>query len=283
MSAEIITIDGRKLRVDQVGDPANPPVVLVHGIGRFLEDWDELSERLADDYRVIRFDVPGFGYSDPLPGPIDQPSLARGIAPILDAMSETRPVHMVGNSLGGAITMEFAAAHPERVRSMTLVNSAGFGASVTFLLKLLTIPVLGWLLTRHVNKQAARMFESAIFVDRSFVTKQRVDRAVVIGNQPGNGNFMYRLVHALGTFRGVRPEWRESLLRRVTEKDRPTLIIWGDGDKVLPVAHMETALRTFPSASSHLFKGVGHMPQIEAPDETAQVIRDFLATAESAQ
>ena len=79
MSTEFLTIEGRKVRVAQAGDPANPPVLLVHGIGRSLEDWDELSERLADSYRIIRLDVPGFGYSDPPPGAVDH--LARRSVP----------------------------------------------------------------------------------------------------------------------------------------------------------------------------------------------------------
>ena len=108
------------------------------------------------------------------------------------------------------------------------------------------------------------------------VTAERVERAHTMGNQPGNGDFMHAMVHALGTWRGVRPEWRERLLREVTETERPVLVIWGDRDKVLPASHLDTALATFPHASSRLFEGVGHMPQIETPDECARVIREFL-------
>lgn len=279
MNAEILTIDGRKVRVAQAGDPANPPVLLVHGIGRSLEDWDELTERLSDSYRVIRLDTAGFGFSDPLPGPVTHLSLGQGIAPVLDALGETRPVHAIGNSLGGSTIMEFAVAHPDRVRSLTLVNSAGFGKSVTPLLRILSIPIVGWLLTRHLSRHAARMLEKAIFVDRSIVTEERIDLAVRVANHSGNGTFMYRMVRHLGTWRGVRPEWRARLLAAVSRHGRPVLVIWGDRDQILPVAHMETALKTFPNAASHLFADIGHMPQIEAPDETARVIREFLAAA----
>lgn len=280
MSAEFLTIEGRQVRIDQAGDPANPPVLLVHGIGRSLEDWDELSERLASDYRVIRIDTPGFGFSDPLPGRVDHLSLGRGFAPVLDAIGETRPVHAIGNSLGGSTIMEFAVAHPERVKSLTLVNSAGFGATVTPLLRMLTIPVLGWLLTRRVSRPAARMFEKQIFVDKAIATQERVELALRVGNHPGNGTFMYRMVRALGTWRGVRPEWRGRLLAAVSRHERPVFVIWGDRDRVLPADHFEAALKAFPHASSHLFRNVGHMPQIEAPDETARLIRDFLKKAQ---
>lgn len=280
MSTELLTIDGRQVRVAQSGDPAHPPVLLVHGIGRSLEDWDELTERLSDSYRVIRLDTPGFGFSDPLPGTVDHLSLGQGIAPVLDALGETRPVHAIGNSLGGSTIMEFAVAHPDRVRSLTLVNSAGFGDTVTPLLRMLAIPVLGWLMTRRTTRSSARMLENAIFVDRSLVTQKRIDHAIRVGNRRGNGTFMYRMVRALGTRRGVRPEWRARLLAAVVQRVRPVLVIWGDRDLILPASHMETALKTFPHASSHLFRNIGHMPQIETPDETARVIREFLATAQ---
>lgn len=278
MSVETIAVDGRRVRVDRAGDPTNPPVVLVHGIGRSLEDWDELSERLSSDYYVIRMDTPGFGYSDPMPGPVTHQALGQGIASTLDALGETRPVHAIGNSLGGSTIMEFAVAYPDRVRSLTLVNSAAFGETVTPLLKMLAVPGVGWLATRRTTKSSAKMLENAIFVNKSIVTPDRIERAVCVGNQPGNGTFMYRMVRHLGTWRGVRPEWRERLLSAVTKSDRPVLVIWGDGDAVLPVSHMGNALKTFPHASSHLFQGVGHMPQIEVPGAAAQVIRDFLAT-----
>lgn len=279
MSVETITVDGRVVRVELVGDPANPPVLLVHGIGRSLEDWDELVDRLRDDYRVIRLDVPGFGFSDPLDGPVHHASLGRGIARVLDAVGESRPVHAIGNSLGGSTVMELAVAHPDRVRSLVLVNSAGFGDSVTPLLRMLAVPGVGWLATRRTTTQSARLLERSLFVDRALVTPERIERAVRIGNHRGNGTFLYRMVRSLGTWRGVRPEWRARLLREVARSDRPVLVIWGDRDRILPAGHLPAALRTFPHASHHVFRGIGHMPQIETPDACAAVIREFLAAA----
>ena len=279
MTTEILRVDGRSVRVALAGDPDAPPVLLVHGIGRSLEDWDELAERLAADYRVLRFDTPGFGYSDPMPGRVTHQALGQGIASALDAVGEQRPVHAIGNSLGGSTVMELAAAHPERVRSMTLVNSAGFGATVTPLLRTLAVPGLGRLATRRTTRTSARMLERAIFADRSLVTDARVAHAVRIGNRPGNGAFMYHLVRHLGTPFGVRPEWRSRLLAAAAQPQRPVLVIWGDRDAILPADHLPAALTAFPHASSHLFEGIGHMPQIEAPDECARVIREFLATA----
>jgi len=278
---ETITVADREVRVDVSGDPDATPVLLLHGIGRSLEDWDELTERLAGDHRVIRLDLPGFGYSAPAAGEVGLASIAATIPQVLDALGESRPVHVCGNSLGGAVAMQLLADHPDLVRSTTLLNSAGFGASVTWLLRVLVLPGLGRLLTRRTTRSAAAMFERQIFVDRSFITPERIERSVRHGNRPGAGDFMNAMVHVLGTWRGVRPEWRAELLARVAPLGRPTLIVWGDRDRVLPASHFDTARQALPHASSHLFTNTGHMPQIERADECARLIIDFIATVDN--
>ena len=276
-----IVVADREVRVDVVGDAGATPVLLLHGIGRSLEDWDELTERLAEAHRVIRMDLPGFGYSAPALGKVGLASIAATIPLVLDAVGESRPVHVCGNSLGGAVAMQLLADHPDRVRAVVLLNSAGFGSSVTWLLRMLALPVLGRLATRRTTRSSAAMLERHIFVDRDLATRERIERAVTLGNRPGAGDFMSAMVHALGTWRGVRPEWRAELLERVAPLRRPTLIVWGDQDRILPAAHFEAARRALPHASSHLFAGTGHMPQIERADECARLIAEFIASVES--
>jgi pimeloyl-ACP methyl ester carboxylesterase len=94
---------------------------------------------------------------------------------------------------------------------------------------------------------------------------------------------MSAMVHALGTWRGVRPEWRAELLGRVAPLARPTLVIWGDRDRVLPADHIEEARRSLPHAQSHVFVNTGHVPQIERPDECARLIQEFIASVDAAQ
>ena len=103
---ETLEISGRDVRVDVVGDREATPVLLLHGIGRSLEDWDELADRLIADHRVIRMDLPGFGYSTRAAGEVGLASVAQAIPRVLDAVGETRPVHVAGNSLGGWVALE---------------------------------------------------------------------------------------------------------------------------------------------------------------------------------
>ena len=281
MSIETISIEGRDVRVEVLGEAAATPILLLHGIGRSLEDWNEIAEVFARNYRVIRLDLPGFGYSTRAPGPVGLATIAAELPKVLDAVGEARAVHAIGNSLGGAIAMQMLADFPERVASTVLINSAGFGSSVTWLLRLLTLPGLGALATHKTTPTAARMFEKRIFVDPRFITPERVAHAVAIGNRPGAGAFMREMAQALGTWRGVRSAWREDLVRRVVALQRPALIVWGDGDRVLPPAHFENARQALPHAHSHMFASTGHMPQIERAGETAALISDFLAARQA--
>ncbi|MCV7176345.1 alpha/beta fold hydrolase [Mycolicibacterium sphagni] len=274
-----IEVDGRRTRVRVDGDPANPPVLLVHGIGRSMEDWAPQYERLAGSYRTIAVDVPGFGLSERTTEPITLVRLARGVASTLDTLGETRPLHVVGNSLGGAIAQQLLVEQPDRVASLSLINSAGFGSEVTLLLRMLTMPVLGPMSIRKPNRMSAVLFERAIHADKSVATKERIDHAFTVGSQPGAGAVMREAAIELGSPRGVRPEWRRELAAGVARTPRPTLIIWGSQDRILPAHHIEEAMRVYPHAEVHLLNGVGHMPQIECPKRFADLLLPFLARA----
>ena len=273
-----LQVDGAQIRIRESGDPALPPVLLLHGIGRSLEDWAPQHDRLSDAHRVISMDLPGFGLSDRLPGPVSLPVLARGVRATLDALGETRPVHLMGNSLGGAVALQVLARVPDRVASVVLVNSAGFGKEVTIVLRLLAVPGLGRRLLRGVDRRAVRRTERALFVDGAFVTEERIDHALRLAERPGNAEVFVEATRELGTFRGVRARWRSTLLAEVARHPKPTLILWGDRDLILPGRHLHAARELLPHAQSHVFGDTGHMPQIERADRFAELVRAFLAT-----
>ncbi|MGI9125229.1 MAG: alpha/beta fold hydrolase, partial [Mycobacterium sp.] len=242
-------------------------------------DWDPQYERLSADYRVIAVDVPGFGFSDRPGGPITLSAFAKGVQGAVDVLGETRPVHIVGNSLGGAIAMQMLAHRPDRVASLALINSAGFGREVTYLLKVLAMPVIGPLSSRRTTRAAATMMERACYADASLATKDRIDRALAIAAKPHHGEVMLATAQQLAGPRGIRPGWRRQLSAFAALHQRPTLVMWGDQDKVLPAHHIEEARRALPHAETHLLPGVGHMPQVESPEEFARLLLPFLARA----
>ncbi|MER7457685.1 alpha/beta fold hydrolase [Micromonospora sp. NPDC126480] len=270
-----VTVAGRRVchRVDGDG----PPVVLLHGIGRTLRDFDDLHGRLAQRFRVHSVDLPGYGGSLPMTAPYTLPELGRFVGRYLDAVGVDRPVHLVGNSLGGAIAMQFAVTEPARVTSLGLVTPAGFGQEVTILLRLLAVRPFGRLLLRP-SRWSARRTERALFCDPAFVTAERVAYALAVARQPHAARVMLETARNLGTFRGVRPQWREDVLARLAELDLPTLVVWGEKDLILPAAHLAAARARLPRARTHLFENCGHMPQIERADEVHRMLVDFWST-----
>lgn len=273
-----VTVRGARIRFQQSGDPGNPPVLLLHGIGRSLEDWAAQHDRLSADHRVISVDMPGFGLSDRMPEPVTLKSLAAGVTATMDAIGETRPLHVMGNSLGGAVSMQMLAATPERVATLTLVNSAGFGKEVALMLRVLAIPGLGLRLMRRIDRRAAHRVECHLFADRSHVTDERVEFALKVAARPEHAHVFLEMARELGNFRGVRKQWRSALLAEVARHRRPTLIVWGERDLILPCTHLSAACAALPHARSHLFPHTGHMPQIERADDFATLVRPFLSS-----
>jgi 2-hydroxymuconate-semialdehyde hydrolase len=268
-----VDVRGSRIRYASSGDPAAPPVVQLHGIGRSLEDWLPQHPLLSPDHRVISLDMPGFGLSQRLPEPATLGSLADGVWATLDALGETRPVHLMGNSLGGAVSMRMLVGSPGRVSSLTLVNSAGFGREVTFALRVLAVPFLGRPLLGRIDPRTARRIERSLFADRSLVTDERVRMAVQIAQQPDFAAVYLEIARALGGFRGIAPRWRSSLLADLAAVPKPTLIVWGERDLILPATHLTAARAALPHAQSHLFRNTGHMPQLERPKEFAALVR----------
>ncbi|WP_433189278.1 alpha/beta fold hydrolase [Actinoallomurus sp. CA-150999] len=278
----MITVRGRRTRVRVEGDPANPPMLLLHGIGRSLEDWAPQYPRLAGTHRVIALDLPGSGFSARSPEHATLEVLARGVLETLDILGEQRSLHVIGNSLGGALAMQLLVLDPERIASLVLANSAGFGTEVAFPLRLLAVPVLGDLLGRRTTRRSARMTERLTFADPGLVTTARIEHALAIAGRPDTSTVLLETTRALATFRGVKAGWRAELTAAAAKHPRPTLVIWGDRDRILPAAHLDTARRLLPHAEHELFAGVGHMPQIECPDDFATRVLAFLTTAERA-
>ncbi|HEX7825828.1 MAG TPA: alpha/beta fold hydrolase, partial [Mycobacterium sp.] len=175
-----ISVNGRRTRVRIEGDPADPPVLLLHGIGRSLEDWAPQYPRLAPGHRLIALDLPGFGFSARSPEPTTLKVLARGVIDTLDSLGEQRPMHVIGNSLGGAVAQQLLVLEPERVAGLVLINSAGFGTEVALALRLLAVPVLGRLATRRTTRVGARLAERLLFADPALATDERIDHALAI-------------------------------------------------------------------------------------------------------
>ncbi|MEU2258570.1 alpha/beta fold hydrolase [Nocardia xishanensis] len=277
-----VTVDGVGVRVRVRGPVTAPPLLLLHGIGRSLEDWQAAQDLLADRFHVIAMDLPGFGFTEPLPTRPDLRSFARAAYDVLDALGEPRPVTVLGNSLGGAVAMTMATTTPSRVAGLVLVCSAGFGREQrvdlrpTALAAFVTLPVLGPRFRRWA-RAATETANRRIFADPNLMTEQMLAHSSKVAARPG-----YRR-HFLATGRsialpvlGFHPRWRRRLLDAVRAAETPVFVVWGLRDRILPAKQYWNALRLLPNARGHLFPESGHMPQLEQPGPFTDTVRDFL-------
>lgn len=279
MTISYIDVNGRRTRVNVAGDPSAPLLVLVHGINTSMEDWAPVVGPLCADYRVVAMDVPGFGYSEDSGAGHSVNALADSVIGVLDALGETRPGQWIGNSLGGAIALAASVRHPERVTALTLISPAGFGRTVTPLLRSLTIPGFGKASVKSPNRASTAMLLRQVFVDQSLANRYRIDHSMAIAQETGAGEFSRRVAVELCTWRGVRPEWRAELLSAAAASPVPTLVIWGAKDRILPSTHAASVRAALPHADLVVLPAVGHMAQIEVTDKFLAITERFLAEA----
>lgn len=282
-----LEVGGVPLRVRVTGPDDGVPVLLIHGIGRSLEDWTETQDLLAaSGHRVISTDLPGFGFSRKGRERPGLPAFGRSMAGLLDAAGVSRPAHVMGNSLGGGVAMTLAADHPGKVASLTLVNSVGFGsdAHVSVLpmaySALAALPGLSSTFRPRARKAGIRALQD-VFFDPALATPEMLRHAGRLARQPDyQATFLGVASSIAAPVIGVRAGWRRALLARVAASGVPVLVVWGDADKLLPPHHFEAARAAFPDAQSHLFADTGHMPQVERAAEFAALVADFVAKVE---
>lgn len=189
---------------------------------------------------------------------------------------------MVGNSLGGAVAMQLSAQAPGRVRSLVLAAPAGFGREVALSIRMLSIPPLARLVMRTWSPRAARRLEKSLFHDTSMVTEERIQLGYRLARRLDGTRVLLETVAALGGPRGAYAAWRTELLEVMAARAVPTLIVWGDKDRLFPAAHLDAARTRLPHARTHLFRDTGHMPQIERADEFAALATEFWTDLPSA-
>ena len=269
---EVRVAGGRRVRYRLEG--RGDTVLMLHGIGCSLDDFDEQHRLLRSRFRCLSVDLAGFGESDPLGVPNTLDRLADVVVEFLTALGGTEPLHVVGNSLGGAVAMAVAVRVPARVRTLVLADPAGFGRTVTWALRAVAVRPLAVRLLRP-SLQAARANQRGIFHDRAMVTPERIERAHRLASRPHGPRVMAETAHSLGTVLGVRPGWRRRLVPAVAALGLPTLVVWGEEDRVLPATHLDAVRRLLPHAETHRFPATGHMPQIERAAEFAALVQEF--------
>lgn len=271
---------GVRIRAIEEGPSAGAPVVCVHGVGGWAETWRPTLESLAAaGHRAIAVDLPGFGQSAPVQRARyfrGTDALYAGFVPAVIAALGLRSAHVIGHSLGGAVAFMGAVTAPERVRTLTLVAPGGLGLDLPWTLRLGSVPFLGGLLSGR-SRQAARAGLASCFHDPRRMPQSLLEEC---DRYSENGiPETLRVLRAGVTLRGVRRDIRREWVARAPRYTGPALVVWGEQDAVLPLAHAQGAADLLPHARLVTISDAGHLVMVEQPERFACAVLPFIGAA----
>lgn len=250
-----------------------PPAILVHGLGASWGWWRPNIDPLAGVHRLFVLDLPGHGLSDGLDGGYNLAWGGQFLNDFMTALGLARAA-IVGQSMGGLLALEMALRWPERVTRLVLVDSAGLGKELCWLLRALTIPLMGELMVAPTQSSVRVLMDWLFYNPRSapegFFADLCQER-----QRPEVKRTLLGILRSGVNWRGLLPS--ATVAERLRQLKVPTLILWGVEDRIIPVAHAYTAHRLIPSSELHMVAACGHCPQLERPDEFNEVVLDFLS------
>jgi pimeloyl-ACP methyl ester carboxylesterase len=238
--------------VDRGASPGAEPLLFIHGWGVSSAAFTEFFDRLAEHYRVIAPDLPGFGRSGALGQPASYQAYADFLAGILDDLG-IESAHVAGLSMGGGIALKFAASHPRRVRSLVLMAPTGCPDvslpalacnRVSEFLEQLTSPG-----HNHGKGPVARAFLANV------------------------------LAHPASLIATVRMVASDNLMADAARIEAPTLLLWGDRDRTIPLRLAQQFAARLPHATLRVMTDTFHEMATTRPEDTAAIIHEFISGA----
>jgi pimeloyl-ACP methyl ester carboxylesterase len=264
---DYLDVAGMRLHVKDTGPRDAPAVILLHGFGSSLQTWDAWADALSDKFRVIRYDLPGFGLTGPDPtGDYTDTRSVQVLLALMDRLG-LATASIIGNSMGGKLAWAFAAAHPDRVAKLVLVSPDGFASPGFEYGKKPDVPVTMRLLPYVLPGFMLRASLVPAYADQAMLTDSLVGRYADMMRAPGvRGAIIARMQQYM-------PENPEPQLKHITA---PTLLIWGERDGMIPFTNAQDYLHAIPGSRLVAFPDLGHIPQEEAPDRSLTPVRQFL-------
>jgi len=278
---QTVEIHGQPVTYHQMGE--GPPLLLVHGITSSSRTWKSVMPRLAERYTVIAPDLLGHGRSAKPHGDYSLGAYASGIRDLLVTLDVPKAT-VVGHSLGGGIAMQFAYQFPERISRLVLVDTGGIAREVNRALRAAALPGAEYVLpvlfspTLHDAGLKVRNLLAGIGLRGSADVEGVAEGFASLTEADARRAF-------LSTVRSVI----EPTGQRVSAADRlyltreiPSMIVWGDRDRIIPVSHADLAHELMPGSRLEIFPGAGHFPFNDDPDRFIRVLDEFIAGTEEA-
>ncbi|HSE19751.1 MAG TPA: alpha/beta hydrolase [Pyrinomonadaceae bacterium] len=266
-----VDLDGIRVHYQEAGDPRAPAIVLIHGFASSTLVWSKVFLRLAEaGYRVIAVDMLGYGYSaKPRNGEYTIAGQAKLLTRLLDELGIPRAI-FVGSSYGGAVAATCALDYPDRVEKLILVGTVNNNRPLEFtLMRLFGAPVFGDVVSplligsrRLLRRRMKRVYDRHAWV----MDERRVDAR-------------HLPLRAAGTHRAIINTVRRWDAERISRDahliTQPTLLLWGENDREIPISDGERLHEEIPGSRLIVFLKCGHLPHEEYPEAFTNVVIDF--------
>jgi pimeloyl-ACP methyl ester carboxylesterase len=276
-----VVLHGHRTTYRYAGDPSLPVLLLVHGLTSSSATWDPVIPALSEHAHVIAPDLLGHGRSDKPEADYSLGALASALRDLLERLGHDRAT-VVGHSLGGGVALQFAYQFHDYAGRLVLVSSGGLGREVSPLLRAATLPgaelVLPVIANTHVRDAGvgvARLMSRLPIRLRPSVAEAMRGYAS-LAESPARSAFVHTARSVIGPG-GQRVSGRHMLYLAA---ERPTLLVWGALDTIIPVEHALSAHEAMPGSRLEIFEQSRHFPHQDEPARFSAVLLDFLATTE---
>ncbi|MDT5202839.1 MAG: hypothetical protein QOH34_4361 [Mycobacterium sp.] len=271
-----LELHGERIAYRDAG--AGEALLLIHGMAGSSATWRAVIPELAKRYRVVAPDLLGHGESAKPRGDYSLGAFAAWLRDLLDELG-IRQATVIGQSLGGGVAMQFTYQHRDYCQRLVLISSGGLGPDLNWILRILSAPgaelVLPVVAPQPVlnlgNKLGSWLTSAGIKSPR---TGEMWSAYCSLSDRPTRQAFL-RTLRSVVDYRGQAV----SALGKIhVSHGLPTLLIWGEQDRIIPVAHGYAAHDAVPGSRLEVLAGVGHFPHVEAPTAVVDILDDFITT-----
>jgi len=270
--SKFVEVDGLRIHYQEAGKKSDPTLVLIHGFATSNLVWSKVFlEFAANGFRVIAPDLAGYGYSDK-PRGFDY-TIARQAEIVLRFFQQLKidEAYLAGSSYGAAVAATIALDHPELVKKLVLVGAVNNNRPTRYLLmRLFGSPIIGDLLSPLLvgSRRLLRLRMKRVYDRHRWVLDER---RVEARHLPLSTRNAHRAI-----IRTVRRWDAERISRDAHLLKRPTLLIWGDTDREVPLQDGERLRDAIPGSRLIVFRNCGHLPNEEYPQQFVNVVTEFL-------
>ena len=277
-----IVLHGHRVFYRSAG--SGPVLVLIHGITSTSATWAYVLPSLAEHFTVIAPDLIGHGESAKPRGDYSLGAYAAGIRDLLIALGHQRAT-LVGHSLGGGVAMQLAYLFPELCERLVLVSSGGLGREISVLLRAATLPGSELVLPLLVNETVLGVGRRVGGLLSRVGLRVHADLGQVLRGHASlsAGDARAAFLHTLRPIVDVRGQRVDATDRIYLAQSIPFMIVWGERDPIIPVAHGRVAHELVPGSRLEVFPGAGHFPHLDDPLRFIRVMIDFVETSPPAR